>query len=63
MSDGTYAMPKCGYCGMYHTYSEEMCRDMHKPQPGMFTTIYAPCDACPYRKATMDKKEPPHDPT
>ena len=31
-SEPTYV--KCGYCGNYHNYSYEMCRDMHRyPQP------------------------------
>jgi hypothetical protein len=50
MSD-SLSMSECGYCGNYHNYSEEMCRDLHKSQAGMFTTIYAPCNDCIYRKA------------
>ena len=49
---------KCGYCGNYHTYSAEMCKDMiTRPAPGMFTTIYAPCNECPYRKAALAVNE------
>lgn len=36
------SMHWCTYCGQWHMYSEEMCRDMRK-QPA--------CDACPHRLA------------
>jgi hypothetical protein len=26
---GTGSMIQCGYCGSWHTYSYEMCKDMH----------------------------------
>jgi hypothetical protein len=42
MSDMNYTAPKCGYCGGYHTYSAEMCKDMLL-KPG-FTSITVPMD-------------------
>jgi len=32
---GASSIRLCGYCGSYHTYSEEMCRDMTKNIDGL----------------------------
>lgn len=54
MSDlnSTLSMLKCTYCGNYHNYSYEMCRDIHKSQ---LRTIHAPCDNCERLKVAEER--------
>jgi hypothetical protein len=35
-------MPKCGYCGNYHSYSTEMCKDLYRRGAGQ----KADCTQC-----------------
>jgi hypothetical protein len=42
MSDPSGAMPKCGYCGNYHTYSTDMCKDMMKGGAGFVRVSTTP---------------------
>ena len=47
MSDSTIGMPKCSYCGNYHNYSAEMCKDMMM-KPGFIQITATPVGKAHY---------------
>jgi hypothetical protein len=61
MSEGVGSMIQCGYCGNWHTYSYEMCKDIHNRPPAPAIGNLCPSSwPVVYSQADMDKLKADH---